>query len=105
MAGLVAAVSCARSGEGVNEPVKGVDFIIRDFVLTGSTRSSVAVDGTTVSCTWADGDKIGVFPNSASTLQPQQVRAKVADGNSAAGASFTGSMIGWKLEQGIDYAA
>ena len=74
-------------------------FNIEDFQIDVTTKTNTVISGTSITSTWSEGDKIGVFPD----LGGDQVSFTVSSGAGTGTCTFNGH--GWALESEAKYSA
>lgn len=77
--------------------VKTVELVGKDFVYAEGTRTQVDVNGTTAHIRWAQGDVLGVFPETGN-----QVEFPLEAGSDSYAATFTGGA--WALRNDTRYS-
>lgn len=77
--------------------VKTVELVGKDFVYADATRTLVDVNGTTAQIRWAQGDVLGVFPETGN-----QVEFPLETGSDSYSAIFTGGA--WALRNDTRYS-
>ena len=94
------AIGCNSAGiDTSDKSVRTFIFNIEDFQPDVATRTSTIISGTSITSTWSEGDKIGVFPD----MGGDQVSFTVSSGAGTGSCTFNGH--GWALVSAAKYSA
>ena len=95
-------LSTACSHDEIIEPASnhsGVSFRLHDFTIDPLSRTSVEITEQAVIFTWAEDDKVGIFPDTDAS----QARFLMSSGAGTKTATFDGG--GWALKPDMKYAS
>ncbi|MBR3743541.1 MAG: tyrosine-protein phosphatase [Bacteroidales bacterium] len=94
------AVGCSTADNiSPDKSIREFIFNLEDFEPDAATKTNTFISGSTVTSTWSEGDRIGVFPD----MGGDQVSFTVTEGAGTGSCTFNGH--GWALVSAAKYSA